>query len=292
MEARNGGSDRAFWLEAFGGRAFTVERMSREPLTVERLAVGVLGGIQPDRLAELLLRSRDDGLLARFLPVWPHPAPVTRPRVAADDALADAAFARLLAFEVPTDGGGEPRPWFVPFEPGAQDAMLRFRERARIWEASAGGLLLSHVGKLPGIAARLALVLACLDHAFEGGPTPQRIMAETFDRACRHLEHYALPMARRCYAAAAAPEVERKARRLLAALRERELETFTAREAQRWNLPALGDAASLRPVLIALVEGDALCPLPSAPGAKGGRPVQRYALNPALSVARRDRWAA
>jgi hypothetical protein len=48
-----GGSDRAFWLEAFGGRAYVVERMGREPLTVERLAIGVLGGIQPDRLRSL-----------------------------------------------------------------------------------------------------------------------------------------------------------------------------------------------------------------------------------------------
>jgi hypothetical protein len=39
-----GGSDRPFWLEAFGGRGFTVERMGREPLTIDRLTIGVLGG--------------------------------------------------------------------------------------------------------------------------------------------------------------------------------------------------------------------------------------------------------
>ena len=30
-----GGSDRPFWLEAYGGRGFTVERMGREPLTID-----------------------------------------------------------------------------------------------------------------------------------------------------------------------------------------------------------------------------------------------------------------
>ncbi|MGY6535542.1 MAG: DUF3987 domain-containing protein [Pararhodobacter sp.] len=69
-----GGSDRPFWLEAFGGRGFTVERMGREPLTIDRLSIGVLGGIQPDRLKSLLFKSDDDGLLARFLPIWPEAA--------------------------------------------------------------------------------------------------------------------------------------------------------------------------------------------------------------------------
>ena len=74
-----GGSDRPFWLEAYGGRGFTVERMGREPLTIDRLSIGVVGGIQPDRLNTLLFKSDDDGLLARFLPIWPEPAPLKRP---------------------------------------------------------------------------------------------------------------------------------------------------------------------------------------------------------------------
>ncbi len=59
-----GGSDRRFYLKAYGGRAYTVERMGRKPVHIERLTVGVLGGIQPDRLHSLLIRSDDDGLRA------------------------------------------------------------------------------------------------------------------------------------------------------------------------------------------------------------------------------------
>lgn len=88
-----GGSDRPFWLEAFGGRGYTVERMGREPLTIDRLSIGVLGGIQPDRLKSLLFKSDDDGLLARFLPIWPEPAPLRRPQAWADEALIEAALA-------------------------------------------------------------------------------------------------------------------------------------------------------------------------------------------------------
>lgn len=84
MARYSSGSDRPFWLEAYGGRSFTVERMSRSPVTVESLAVGVVGGIQPDRLNSLLFQSDDDGLLARFIPIWPEPVPITKPSRRAD----------------------------------------------------------------------------------------------------------------------------------------------------------------------------------------------------------------
>ena len=68
----NGSGDRAFWLEAYGGGDFSVERLSRDPVRIDRLTIGVVGGIQPDRLADLLMKERDDdGMLARFCPVFP-----------------------------------------------------------------------------------------------------------------------------------------------------------------------------------------------------------------------------
>ena len=68
----NGSGDRPFWLEGYGGGDFSVERLSRDPVTIDRLSVGVLGGIQPDRLAALLMKAgNDDGMLARFCPVFP-----------------------------------------------------------------------------------------------------------------------------------------------------------------------------------------------------------------------------
>ncbi len=87
-----GSSDRPFWLDAYGGRGFTVERKGREPLTIDRPTVGVLGGIQPDRLRPLLMKVDDDGRLARLMPVWPEPAPIKRPAAWGDDTTIDAVF--------------------------------------------------------------------------------------------------------------------------------------------------------------------------------------------------------
>jgi Protein of unknown function (DUF3987) len=48
--SRYTGSDREFWLEAWNGKHFVVERMGRPPVVVEHLLVGVTGGFQPDKL--------------------------------------------------------------------------------------------------------------------------------------------------------------------------------------------------------------------------------------------------
>jgi hypothetical protein len=74
-----GQSPRAFYLSCWNGGPFLKDRVgkgNRDPdaeIRVDNLALGVLGGIQPDRLADF----RDltsDGLLQRFLPVLMAPA--------------------------------------------------------------------------------------------------------------------------------------------------------------------------------------------------------------------------
>jgi len=66
--ATRASSDRAFWLKAWDGGPYNYDRIGRGELFIENLSVSVLGGIQPDRLAELK-NLTSDGLLQRFLPV-------------------------------------------------------------------------------------------------------------------------------------------------------------------------------------------------------------------------------
>lgn len=277
-----GGSDRPFWLEAYGGRGFTVERMGRAPLTIDRLSIGVVGGIQPDRLKTLLFKSDDDGLLARFLPIWPNPAPVKRPMVWGDETLIEGALGRLLSLELMTDEAGETRPWFVHFSEEARGMMDEFRLDVRGWEAKAEGLLLSFTGKLPGLAARLALVLAYLDWAAEGAEEPREITVHHFGRAAHLVESYILPMARRAYADASVPKPERAARRLVAVIREQAWQRFTSRDVLRLERAGLRTAADLTPALAALEEGECIRAIDNPPNPQGGRPSRLFAVNPAL----------
>ncbi len=52
MDRYSGGGDHPFWLEAFGGRSYTVDRKgSPEPIIVEQLSVSIFGGTLPTSTA-------------------------------------------------------------------------------------------------------------------------------------------------------------------------------------------------------------------------------------------------
>jgi hypothetical protein len=282
MTRYSASSDRPFWLEAYGGRGFTVERMGREPLTIDRLSIGVMGGIQPDRLKSLLFKSDDDGLLARFVPIWPQPVPLHRPGQWTDEALLERTLERLLTLDMVADDHGGQKPIFVPFTDAAQKLMDDFRLAVRRWEVGAEGLLLSFVGKLPGLAARLSLVLACLDWAAENDDMPNEVRADHFARAAELVGNYVLPMARRAYADAAVPQAERSARRLVATIREKRWARFNTRELMKLERAGLATAAELDPALSLLEDADCIkaVVLPVQP--QGGRPSRLFTVNPAL----------
>jgi hypothetical protein len=68
-------ADLSFALESYGGRFHTVDRVKHPvPIVIRRLSIGVLGGIQPDKLNEAL-RGAEDGFIARFLWAWPDVLP-------------------------------------------------------------------------------------------------------------------------------------------------------------------------------------------------------------------------
>ncbi|WP_439546960.1 YfjI family protein [Sandarakinorhabdus sp.] len=282
MSRYSAGSDRPFWLEAWGGRGFTVERIGREPLTIDRLTVGVVGSIQPDRLKSLLFKADDDGLLARFMPIWPNPVALKRPGRWTDEALLERTLERLLKLDLMTDEHGGHKPMFVPLTADAQALMDDFRLAVRGWEDEAEGLLLSFIGKLPGLAARLSLVLACLDWAAEDGQLPHEVDADHFKRAAELVGNYVLPMARRAYADAAVPQAERSARRLVATIRKMGWESFTTRQAMKLERAGLATAAELDPALSLLEDADCIRSVEQPAKPQGGRPSRLFIVNPAL----------
>lgn len=277
-----GGSDRPFWLEAYGGRGFSVERVGRESLTIERLTIGVLGGIQPARLDTLLLKADDDGLLARLLPIWPNPAPLSRPGEWNHEALLRTVLEKLMSLDFETSSAEEFEPVVLAFTEDAQDLMDEFRQTVRGWEEGADGLMVSFMGKLTGLAVRLSLVLACLDWASEGGEEPREIGVNHFGRAAHLVEVYLLPMARRAYSEAAMPKDLRAARRLVSIIREKEWRTFSTRDVLRFDRSGLGTVDALNPALSMLENGDCIRILETPAGPKGGRPRRQYAVNPAI----------
>ena len=68
MRRYSGGDDTQFWLMAWDGNPYSVERMGRPSFKLARLLVGVVGGLQPDKLRDVF--KADDGFYARPLYAW------------------------------------------------------------------------------------------------------------------------------------------------------------------------------------------------------------------------------
>ena len=122
---------------------------------------------------------------------------------------------------------------------------------------------------LPGLAARLSLVLAYLDWAAEGAEMPCAITVQHFGRAAHLVEAYILPMARRADADASVPVAERAARRLVAIIRDQAWQRFTSRDILRLEMSGLRSAADLNPALAALKKPTASALLKPRPARKG-----------------------
>ncbi len=281
LDKYGGGGDRPFWLEAYGGRSYWVERQKHPvPVNVDHLTVGVVGGIQPDRLASLLFHGDDDGMLARFAVVWPEPAPLRRPTVSADDETPRHAFERLLSLRPVVIEEDEPRPFYVHFDPDAQDLLQQFRQQCRMWETASDGLMKSHIGKFPGLAIRLATILLYLDWAIGHDSTqPDQVTANHLGRACHYVGEYLRPMAIRTYGDAAAPKEERAAIKLAKMIQQERFSDFTSRDIQRRKISGLRKKQEIEPALNILSQASWVrCETVKT----GGHPRQVFQVNPAI----------
>lgn len=279
MDRYSGGGDRPFWLEAFGGRSYAVDRKNNpEPVIVDHLSIAVLGGTQPDKLDTLLVRNDDDGLLARYLVTYPAPPPLCRPTTSMDTLTAQTAFERLRALDPITEGTGEKRPYYLYLDEPAQDALQEFRKQCREWEAEASGLMKSHIGKLPGLAVRVSTVLALLDYAKDGFSPVTAIGAGHIGRACHYVGEHMRKHALRAYGAASMPQELRAASRVAEIIKTEGLRQISTREVQRRGLVGLQSAKEIGPAFAALQGADWIAPIQQQPGP--GRPAKVYAVNP------------
>jgi hypothetical protein len=276
---------RAFWVEAYGGRPYRVERVKHpEPIVIPRHAVAVYGTTQPDKLAHLM-RGADDGLLARILWSWPDPIPFVLGQDPPGVQWAIKALDRLR--ELDLQPGDPPSPIMVPLAFNARGMIEDFARDMQQRQTGSGGLLRSAIGKARGQALRLALLLEFLWWCGTDGmaPPPREIGARAFAAAALLVEDYFTPMAERVYGDAATMDRERNAATLarwIVATRPAELHV---RHLQREvRLPGLRTADQIRDAAEALVEADWLrAPLPGTEFGQRGKIA--YPVNPRLREA-------
>jgi putative DNA primase/helicase len=278
------GTDRAFWIESHGGRPHRYERVSLDnTIDIPFCAVSLIGGIQPDRLNSLLLSGDDDGLASRMIFAWPDPVPPKRPKQTVTNGDLEAALQRLadLRFDH-RDGNEHPRTIFL--EPDAADEFQSWWERVQ-WDAkmNAVGRLAGAVGKLDGIALRLAMVIEFLDWAWgKSVCEPTSISVRSVVNALALIDEWARANLERVFAEAALPQAQRDAMVIARWLLKTRPAMINARAiARQSGFPGPRDYKALDEALEFLESAGWLSPIGRA-GAAGGRPRKDYAVNPAI----------
>ena len=284
MAGKEHGPDRAFWLQAWNGSAWTPDRVKDgdDEVTVRHLTWAIVGGIQPDKVASLMLAGDDDGLSARFLPIWPDPVKPTRPTGTANEVWATAALMKLrsIAWEGPDRG-------VTPLSEGAANILQDWRNKVAAREAAETGHYLSWLGKLPGFALRLSAILQHLAWCTDArNPEPPDSIGDlAMLHAVTFLDSYAVPMARRTFGEAARPKPERDAQHLARWLLRCDPmpELLNARELRRMaGGPGLADAETTEAALAELAEAGWVRSAPTRAGGGFGRARSDWQVNPAI----------
>ena len=279
---------REFWLEAYGGRPFVIDRKgSKDPIVIPFNGVSVLGGIQPAKMAAALLSSPDDGLVARFLWAWPEKLPsVRRPRHSADLDRLRLAYERLDGLAWGKDQEGTDVSVDLPLSEAAADLFEEWAASNAQIDQDSSALFKSFVGKMDGAVLRLALVSELIAWAFGDGPEPRSVSERSVAAAATFVDDYAKPMAERVYGDAALPAVERHAALLARYIRKNGFRQINLRELKRSphksRLSALRQGDTMRAAADHLVDASWLMPSPSRDGDNTGRAKLDYMVNPAV----------
>lgn len=278
---------RQFWLEAYGGRAFAIDRKaSKEAIIIPFNGVSVLGGIQPAKLASMLLSAEDDGLVARIILAWPDKRTFSRPSLPADMSLLERIYQRLHELQFGKDADGRNVAVTIPLAEDATDIFDAWQLGNERVDEEAGGLFKSFVGKMNGTVLRLALVSELVNWATQGCSEPTEISVNSLVSACAWVNCYAKPMAERTYGDAAVSIVERDVALLARYIRSGRLNLVNKRELKRSPhkspLALLQKGNAMDAAIKRLIDAGWLAQSFNRDGTTNGRNRLDYVVNPAV----------
>lgn len=276
---------RSFFVQAWSGGSFTVDRIGRGTLTACDMRLSIVGCIQPGPLSYILRGSRgprgDDGLIERFLISWPDdvgewrdvdrlPDGPARIRVREAFERLDVASAWSLQAEQPQDVNGEALGMpFLRLDEAAADAFGDWRvDLERRLRAPEGDATEAALAKFRHHVPALALTL----HLIDGGTGP---VGEAAMLRALALGDYFESHARRLHSSGQRAAV-RAARAILGKARSESLpRQFTARDVYRPQWAGLTERAVIADALDLLA---AFGWLNEVTVDTGGRPTAYYSL--------------
>lgn len=277
------GAERAFFLEAFGGRSFRVDRQSRpEPIIIDRLSLSIVGGIQPERLGAIS-GGADDGFPARFLFCWPEPVLGFRvASVAVDSSKQRSALQRLADLRLVTDEAGKTFPAYVALSAVAVRHLEDFGTEMKSAANNSVGPIAGALGKAIVHAVRIALVLEYLAWSERGGAEPAEISEKAMLAGMALVNDYFVPQAKRVFREASVPPDELAIMAVAKWLIQSRCERFNSRRARRAIGGPVRDAKAMDAACEGLVEAGFIRPSPARTGGGIGRQSKDYLVNPEI----------
>ena len=283
MSRYSGGQDDEFWLEAWNGDHYNVERMNRT-LAIDHLLIGMVGGMQPDKMVKSF-EGDLDGKYARVLFTWPD-EPTTWQGLNNDADEIDADIQNILSranklAEYDADGrliplvislDAEATEEFAQFAQFAQQEKNALEGREREWFAKAT----AHVMRLAGTITYLEWGLT-LDLN-----KPDAITRATISAAITLVLKYFWPHARACLRQTGLTEKHANARRALFWMRAKDKQEVSREDIRRDALSQRLDAKETTELLTSLCTSGWLREEITPAGPLGGKPVRRWLVNPIL----------
>jgi hypothetical protein len=277
--AGGSGGDRQFWIEAWQGGSYDVHRVKHAvPVTIPRLNINVIGGIQPDVLS-VLIKGASDGFLNRFLWTWPDIVPGFKmPKTGIDNKNQVLALKRIFELDMDHDEFGR-RPKKVGLAQAAEPTFEAFVARSKARKSF--GMMKATIGKGPAQALRIAMVLSLLDWSHQDGASEPIVIKEPYVKnAIKLIEDYYYPMAERAFQEASLPQVDVRARKLSQWVHKQGLEKFNAKDARRAIGGDMKESKVMDEVCGVLMDAHLIKPNFFRKGPTTGRMAKNFEVNP------------
>jgi hypothetical protein len=274
MSRYSGGQDNQFWLQAWDGMPYSCGRKNSAPINIPHLLVGIVGGIQPDRLPECF--KVNDGMHARYLWSWPPSAPY-RPlsdEIEECDQNLYRMFDNLARL-------GEDEHKRIRLSKQARSAFEELRKHVHEEKDCFAGREREWWTKIPIHVLRIAGTLCYMEWACAGAvPEPEYLHSKYVKAATRLTVDYLWQHARACLRQIGLSQRHADARVVLKWLGSKGLPAVRREDIRREALSQRLDAEQTDAVLLQLAHAGWLRRVTAGSGR--GRKAQRWEVNPKL----------
>ena len=244
------GADVPFFLSAWSGEPHRIDRKSHRdgPIVLQHPLLGVLGGIQPDVLPDLEVKSgREDGFLNRVLfsccdhgqfPGWSEQGIDGKARTEWDKLVG-----RLLSLEPDCREGSSHQPKALLLTKEGRAVFAKFCDdlSQRVNSGMVAPSLVGVAAKMKSYCARFALVIHLLRHAvgeFGEGVSEGAVDEEDVGRAVRLCDYF-MQHAAIAYRCLQQSETDKQVAKLLDWMRRNKFMRCCARDVMRANVAGI-----------------------------------------------------